>query len=80
MLNTRSPAENRRERGPVRAAVDRQEMSPTKRCANSSDGYRTWLNALPQNREASAAAEALRAICDLDLSYIEIVEPPRSLV
>jgi len=41
------------------------------------DDYRTWLNALPQNLEASATAEALRAICDLDLSYIESVEPPR---
>jgi|SRR5271167_3613853 len=41
------------------------------------DDYRTWLDALPQNLEASATAEALRAICDLDLSYIESVEPPR---
>jgi hypothetical protein len=41
------------------------------------DDYRTWLDALPQNLEASATAEALRAICDLDLSYIEGVEPPR---
>jgi hypothetical protein len=55
-------------------------MSPTKRCANYSDGYRTWLNALPQNLEASATGEALRAICDLDLSDIESAEPPRGLV
>ena len=41
------------------------------------DDYRIWLNALPQNLEASATAEALRAICDLDLSDIESVEPPR---
>jgi hypothetical protein len=41
------------------------------------DDYRTWLDGLPQNLEASATAEALRAICDLDLSYIESVEPPR---
>ena len=41
------------------------------------DDYRTWLSALPQNLEASATAEALRAICDLDLSDIESVEPPR---
>ena len=41
------------------------------------DDYRTWLDALPQNLEASATAEALRAICDLDLFYIEGVEPPR---
>jgi hypothetical protein len=59
---------------------ERREMSPTKRCTNYSDGYRTWLNALPQNLEASATAEALRAICDLDLSDIESAEPPRGLV
>jgi hypothetical protein len=41
------------------------------------DDYRRWLNALPQNLEASATAEVLRAICDLDLSSIESVEPPR---
>ena len=41
------------------------------------DDYRTWLNALPQNLEASATAEALRAICDLDLSDLESVAPPR---
>jgi hypothetical protein len=41
------------------------------------DDYRTWLNAPPQNLEASATAEALRAICDLDRSDIESVEPLR---
>jgi hypothetical protein len=41
------------------------------------DDYRTWLNALPQNLATSATAEALQAICDLDLSDIESVEPPR---
>ena len=41
------------------------------------DDYRRWLHVLPQNLEASATAEALRAICDLDLSDLESVEPPR---
>ena len=41
------------------------------------DDYRTWLSALPQNLEESATAEAMRTICDLDLSYIESVELPR---
>ncbi len=40
------------------------------------DDYRIWLQTLPQNLEASATAEALRAICDLDLSDLESVEPP----
>ncbi len=41
------------------------------------DDYRRWLQSLPQNLEASATAEALRTICDLDLSDLESVEPPR---
>jgi hypothetical protein len=41
-----------------------------------TDDYRSWLNALPQNLEASATADALRAICDLDLSDLESGEPP----
>jgi hypothetical protein len=41
------------------------------------DDYRAWLNALPQNLATGATAEALQAICDLDLSDIESVEPPR---
>jgi hypothetical protein len=41
------------------------------------DDYRTWLNALPQDLEASATTEALQAICDLDLSNLESVAPLR---
>ena len=39
--------------------------------------YRAWLDSLPKNFQASALADALRAICDLDLSDLESVEPPR---
>ena len=62
---------------PTAAAGRRDGM---RRWPNSSplqDDYGTWLNALPPNLEASATAEALRAICDLDLSDLESVEPPR---
>jgi len=41
------------------------------------DEYQAWLDALPQNMEDSATAEALRAICDLDLSELEGIVPPR---
>ena len=44
---------------------------------NLQDEYRAWLDALPQNMEDSATAEALRAICDLDLSELESIVPPR---
>jgi hypothetical protein len=37
------------------------------------------LDALPDNQQDSATAEALRAIVDLDLSELQAVEPPRVL-
>jgi hypothetical protein len=40
------------------------------------DDYRAWLDSL--HLQAGATAEALRAICDLDLSDLSSVEPPRS--
>jgi hypothetical protein len=43
------------------------------------DEYQTWLDALPQNMADSGMAEALRAICDLDLSELESIVPPRGL-
>jgi len=39
--------------------------------------YRTWLDTLPPSLADSAMADALRTVCDLDLSALESVEPPR---
>jgi hypothetical protein len=39
--------------------------------------YAAWLDALPNNQQDSATAEALRAIADLDLSELQAIEPPR---
>jgi hypothetical protein len=39
--------------------------------------YRAWLGSLPDNLQAGATADTLQAICDLDLSDLESVEPPR---
>jgi len=39
--------------------------------------YAAWLEALPDNLSDSATAEALRAICELDLSELQAAEPPR---
>ncbi len=36
-----------------------------------------WLESLPDNLQDSATAEALRAICDLDLSELQASVPPR---
>ena len=39
--------------------------------------YAAWLDSLPDNLQDSATAEALRAICDLDLTELQAIEPPR---
>jgi hypothetical protein len=39
--------------------------------------YQAWLDALPENLMDSATADALREICDLDLSALTSVQPPR---
>ena len=39
--------------------------------------YAAWLESLPDNLQDSATAEALRAICDLDLTELQAIEPPR---
>jgi hypothetical protein len=39
--------------------------------------YGAWLDALPDNQQESATAEALRAIVELDLSELQAIEPPR---
>ena len=36
-----------------------------------------WLEALPDNLQDSATAEALHAICDLDLTELQAILPPR---
>ena len=39
--------------------------------------YVNWLDALPDNQQDSALAEALRAIVEFDLSELQAIEPPR---
>jgi hypothetical protein len=39
--------------------------------------FRARLDSLPKNLQASAIADKLQVICDLDLSNIESVELPR---
>jgi hypothetical protein len=39
--------------------------------------YAAWLEALLDNLQDSATAEALRAICDLDLTELQAIVPPR---
>ena len=39
--------------------------------------FAEWLDSLPDNLQDSATADALRAICDLDLSELQAIVPPR---
>ncbi len=39
--------------------------------------YAAWLEALPDNLQDSATAEALHAIRDLDLTELQAIVPPR---
>jgi hypothetical protein len=41
--------------------------------------YAAWLEALPENLQDSAADEVLQAICDLDLTELLTIVPPRGL-
>ncbi len=44
---------------------------------NLQSEYQGWLDALPENLANSATADALQMICDLDISELANVEPPR---
>lgn len=39
--------------------------------------YAIWLDALPDNQQDSALADALRVIVEFDLSELQAIEPPR---
>jgi hypothetical protein len=39
--------------------------------------YAAWLENLPDSLQDGATAEALRTICDLDLSELQTIIPPR---
>ena len=39
--------------------------------------YANWLDTLPENLQTSPTADALQAICELDLAEIQAITPPR---
>jgi hypothetical protein len=39
--------------------------------------HAAWLDSLPDSLQDSATAEALRAICELDLTELQAIVPPR---
>jgi hypothetical protein len=69
VIRIRRPADRRgrirRWNDTIAAAVDLQAE------------YAGWLDALPDNQEDSALAEAPRVIVEFDLSELQAIEPPR---
>ena len=43
----------------------------------SQNEYAAWLESLTDNLRDGATAEALQAICDLDLTELQAIIPPR---
>jgi hypothetical protein len=39
--------------------------------------YAAWFDTLPDNLRDTATAEALQAICDIDLADLQEIQPPR---
>ena len=69
VIGMRRPADHRSRARRWRDAVDELTTLQTQ--------YAAWLEALPHNLQDSAVADALQAICDLDLGELQTVDPPR---
>src|SRR5271165_5726339 len=69
VIRTRRPADHR-------SRARRWQDAVAQLCELQAQ-YADWLEALPANQHDSALAEALQAICELDLSELESVAPPR---
>jgi hypothetical protein len=39
--------------------------------------YEVWLASMPETLQETSTAEALRAICEMDLGELQAVEPPK---
>ena len=61
----------------ARRSLARQWSDGIATLTAAQERYAAWLASLPANLEDSATAEALRAICELDLSELQAIEPPR---
>ena len=69
VVRTRRPADHR--------SRARRWLDTVAALAELQAQYAAWLDTLPDNLRDSATAEALQAICDLDLTELLAIEPPR---
>ena len=69
VIRTRRPADHR--------SRARRWDDTVAELMNLQTEYMAWLDGLPENLQDTATADALRAICDLDLSELQAIVPPR---
>ena len=69
LMRTRRPADHRgRARRWHDAVTELTELQAQ---------YAAWLEALPDSLQDGATADALRAVCDFDLTDLQTIVPPR---
>ena len=69
VIRTRRPADHRgRARRWLAAVAELTELQAQ---------YAAWLEALPDSLQDGATADALRAVCNLDLTDLQAIDPPR---
>lgn len=66
----------------VRRPVDRRSLAQqwhdaVAALADLQTHYLAWHDALPETLQDNATAAALREICDLDLTDLQAISPPR---
>ena len=69
VIRTRRPADHR--------SRARRWDDTVAELMNQQAEYMAWLDGLPENFQDTATVDALRAICDLDLSELQAIIPPR---
>ena len=69
VVRTRRPADHRSQAQRWRDAV--AELT------RLQDQYAAWLDTMPPSLRDGATAEALQAICDLELTDLQAIEPPK---
>jgi hypothetical protein len=69
VIRTRRPADHR---GRARRWIDHIAG-----LVEAQVEYAAWLESLPENLRDSPLADALQAICDLDLTELAAIIPPR---
>jgi len=71
-----APVVRTRRRQTIAAALD-AGTTTSQASRKEQIEFMAWLESLPDNLQDSATAEALRAICEFDLSELQAIVPPR---